>query len=326
MQIRLASLLLPILLGPLLASAPRAQAKFDYITFDRIQLDPDFALQTSTRWGILVNTGTVPISLDDDWERGLWYAESSDQLGAFFYDLLNPFSLDVVLQPGEAIGDSDPLLLAELLPGETFTTNALIATFQFGVPFPSQDFHIDVMAQIGDQIARTRTDVEITDLGGAAFWVPVSAKRISCELSPVSWSSYGAPCGESGGQFAELYPYGVNTGGGPPWIANWTNMPTIGNWAFALRTQSPVFQPEMILGFDTAPGSVPVFGCTLLLGLTPALTLIPDSVPFFTGTTGVPIPTNPALVGATLYFQSAVLSGGLFTSQGAAITFGDVTV
>ncbi len=317
--------LLTTAFAALLSSTAAGQVQFDYITFDKIELDPTFALQTSTRWGILVNTGSVPISLDDDWERGLWYAESSQQLGAFFYDLLNPFGLDVILMPGEAIGDADPLLLAELLPGETFTSNALIATFQFGVPFPGTDFHIDFMAQIGDQIAKTRTDVELKDLGGAAFWTPVSAKRVSSELSPVSYTNYGAPCGKSGGSFAELYPYGVNFGSGPPWIAYWTNMPQVGNWAFALRTASPVFQPELLLAIDAAPGSFPVLGCSLLLGLTPAFTLIPDTVPFFTGTTGVPIPPNPALVGAQLYFQSAVLSGGLFTTQGIAITFGDVT-
>lgn len=309
-----------------LAASSEAQAKFDYITFDRIQLDPNFALLTSTRWGILVNTGTVPISLDLDWERGLYYAESSDALGGFFYEPLNPFGNDFILQPGEAIGDDDPLLLAELLPGETFTTNALIATFQFGVPFPSSDFHIDVLAQIGDQIAKTRTEVEITNLGGQAFWVPISAKRVSCELSSVGWQSYGEPCNTVGGNALELYPRGHNGGpGGPPWVAFRSNMPQIGNWAFALEVDSPAFQPNYLIGMDVAPGNLPLFGCTALLAFSPALQFFGGSIPFFQETENIPIPNDAGLIGQTVYFQAALQTSPLLLSNGVSLTIGDVT-
>ena len=63
-----------------LASPAHSQCRFEYITFDKIQLDPDYALGTSGRWGILVNTGDVPISVTQDWQGGLWYAESSRKL------------------------------------------------------------------------------------------------------------------------------------------------------------------------------------------------------------------------------------------------------
>lgn len=320
------SILSAFLLCAGLPSASSAQVAFDYITFDSIRLDPNFALLTSTRWGILVNTGTVPISLDDDWERGLYYAESSDQLGGFFYELLNPFQNDLVLQPGEAIGDADPLLLAELLPGETFVSNALIATFQFGVPFPSSDFHVDVLAQIGDRIAKTRTDVEIADLGGTDFWVPVSAKRVSCELSPVSWQSYGSSCGTVGGAGLDLYPRGHNGGpGGPPWVAFRSNMPQLGNWAFGMELNSPAFQPSYVLGFDVAPGSFPLAGCELLLGFTPALTVLQGSIPFFQETHNVPIPNNPNLTGLSVYFQAALMQAPPLVSNGVVVVLGDVT-
>ena len=112
-----------------LGSATLAQeCRFEYITFDRIRLDPDFALLTSTRWGILVNTGDVPISVTQDWEGGLWYAESSEPLGSFFYELLDPFGAGYILQPGEAMGDDDPLLLELLEPDETFATSCLLYT------------------------------------------------------------------------------------------------------------------------------------------------------------------------------------------------------
>ena len=320
---RTPSLLAVLLLSAALEPAAAQECRFDYITFDRIRLDPDFALATSTRWGILVNTGDVPISLEDDWEAGLWYAESSDQLGSFFFDLLNPFGADLILQPGEAVGDADPLLLAELLPGETFVTNALIATFQFGVPFPDQDFHIDFLAQVDDQIAKTRTEVEIADLGGSAFWVPVSAKRVTCELSPVGWSTYGPDCPSPAGAVA-LAPYGNNFGSGPPWVAYWSNMPQIGNWAFGLEVTSPVFQAPYIVGLSTTTGSLLVGGCEVLIGVLPPFFTFPGQVPFFQEVEGLPIPDNPGLVGLTLYAQAVVLGNPPALSTGVQFTIGDL--
>jgi hypothetical protein len=314
------SLLVAACITPSLAAQ---QMSFDYITFDRIRLDPNFALGTSTRWGILVNTGSVPISLTDDWEKGLWYAESSELLGNFFYELLDPFGAGFILQPGEAVGDADPLLLAELLPGETFTTNALIAPFQFGTPFPSEDFHIDVLAQIGDLIATTRTDVELADLGGSDFWVPVSAKRVSAVPSPVSSVVYGDACPGAFGD-ASLRAYGFNGGSGPPWIAYRSNMPQIGNWAFGFQIVSPTFNASYLLGIDVAPGSLVVGGCEFLLGLTPAITLIPGQIPNFQVTQPVPIPNNPGLVGLTIYAQAALLPPAFLTTNALAVTLGDV--
>jgi hypothetical protein len=311
------------LLLAVLATAPAAQATFDYITFDKIRLDPNFALGTSTRWGIIVNTGTVPISLDNDWERGLCYAESSKQLGSFFYEPLNPFGNDFILQPGEAIGDSDPLLLAELLPGETFTTNALIASFQFGVPFPDDDFTIDVLAQIGDQIAVTRTDVDVTNLGGAAFWEPVTAKRVSGVLSPLGYQIYGQPCSHGGGS-AMLYPRGHNGGpGGPPWAAYRSSMPQLGNWTFGLEIKSTIPGQSYLLALDFAPASFLFEGCEVLLGLTPGLTLLTGSIPFFQETINVPLPLNPNLAGLPVYFQALLTSGSFTTTNGVQVTLGD---
>ena len=308
---------------PSLSSAQ--QCSFEVITFDRIRLDPNFALLTSTRWGILVNTGSVPISLGDDWETGLWYAESSQPLGSFFHEQLNPFGAGLILQPGEAVGDDHPLLLAELLPGETFVTPALIRVFQFGVPFPSSDFHVDFYAQMGDQIAKSRTDIEIADLGGAAFWEPVSAKRVSCSTSPATYASYGNGCAHPLGT-AQLRPLGFNGGGGLPHIAYLSNMPQVGNWAFGVEIESPVHNPSYVVGIDFAPGSFSFSGCELLLGLTPGLTTFSGTVPHFLETQSVPIPDQPTLVGVKAYAQGVLLAPLFLTTNGLEFTLGDVTV
>ncbi|QDU66146.1 hypothetical protein [Engelhardtia mirabilis] len=310
-------------------SAPAASAlqkSFDYITFDRIDLDPNFALQTSTRWGIVVNTGTEPLSLTDDWEGGLWYGESSQLLGSFFFELLDPFGAGLTLQPGEAAGDADPLLLAQLLPGETFVTAALIAPIQFGVPFPTSDFHLDLHAQVGDLIAKTRTDVTLKDLGGSAFWTPTSAKRVSGAPSPISSSAYGAACAGPSGS-ATLTPYGSNGGpGGPPWVALRSNLPQIGNWAFGYQIVSPTFNASYALGIDIAPGSIPLAGCSLLLGFTPALSVLFGQIPNFQQTHNIPIPNDPVLIGVTIYAQAVLLPPQFVTTNGISITIGDVQI
>ena len=64
------------------------------------------------------------------------------------------------------------------------------------------------------------------------------------------------------------------------------------------------------LGFFGSPG------CSLLIG---PLTLLPSAGPI-----ALPLPTDPALAGLSVYLQalSVEVSGGLFTSEGVAVNFG----
>ena len=303
-----------------------AQCRFDYITFDRMQIDPAASLGFSKRWGILVNTGAVPISLENDWEGGLWYGQSTQPIGVggigFFYDLLNPFQNDLILQPGEAIGDADPLLLAELLPGETFVGPALISTLQLGAEWPVVDFDLDLFAQIGTQVAKTRTTVELASLGGPAL-LPVSARRFTCEPSPVAEVDIGAPCGEGG--LPSLAPLGVNSGSGPPYVAYWSNMPHLGNWAFGVEMKAAIPNQAYLVLVDIAPGSFPVAECTLHLALTPFFAFQTGVMVNFDDTMGFPLPNLPFLSGLVLYFQGFLTAPVIRGSNAVAVTLGVVT-
>lgn len=302
-----------------------AQAKFDYITFDRIQVDPD-VFGFTARWGLLVNTGTVPISLDQDWAGGLWLAEASQPVGVggigMWYDLQSSFPGDVLLMPGEAVGDSDPLLLAELLPGEDFLNNATLANFRISEAWPESEFQIDFYAQAASQVARTTTAVELAELEGLA-WRPVSAQRVSSELSPLAWSALGTSCGGDG--LPRLTPLGVTSGSGPPYLAYLSNMPHLGNWAFGLHVEGAVADVPYVVIADIAPGAFVLEDCTIYLGLTPLFAFQTGLLSTFDDTKGFPLPDLPFLAGLDLYFQ-AVMTTPLFdTSNAVVVTLGDIT-
>ena len=84
----------------------------------------------------------------------------------------------------------------------------------------------------------------------------------------------------------------------------------------------------VLIAFDVSPGPVSLFGETLPLGFTPALTLLPGGATDKTGvyTTSVAIPNISALVGGTFYFLGLALDpadpNGLDFTPGASVSFG----
>ena len=297
-----------------------AQLQFDYITFDEWELDPNGSLGFSSRWGLLVNTGTQPISLVQDWEGGLWYAESSAPIGAFFFENLNPYGAGLTVFPGEAVGDNHPLLMAKLQAGETLVgspAGSLTSHFQLGAPYPTSNFDLDFFVQVDDQLVHSHTKVVTKSLGGPAF-LPVSAQRLSSVsvFDPVT--SYGAPCNAA--PLPRLSLYGDNIPTGPPYAALLSNMPEVGNGSFGFHIDAAEFKPLYLIGVDAAPGSFLLNGCEVLLGFTPGMLILSGQMPSFQVTVPLPIPNNPALAGATVYAQALVISSTGKTTNGLRIT------
>ena len=83
----------------------------------------------------------------------------------------------------------------------------------------------------------------------------------------------------------------------------------------------------VVVGFDVSPGPVVLFGESFPIGFTPQVSQLAigatDGAGLYTDT--FPIPNNPGLVGATLYFVGVILdpgnANGLDVSNGADLTF-----
>jgi len=301
-----------------------AQIQFDYITFDQLELDPGQVSSIYENWGILVNTGVQPIALQTDWQGGLWYTEASAKLGALFFLLNNPFADTFLLQPGEAVGDDHPLLLAQLKAGEVMVGPAgsnLISNMQVLGVWPAADFDVQCAVQAKDQLAITSTHFVQKTLPLGVQYRPLSAKRTKSTIVLQPVVPYGTPCFP--GVEDTLTPKGQFFPKGPPYSGSSSNLPEVGNTAFGLQVRSEIPGATYILGVDLAPGSIPLFGCELLLALTPNMLTFSGTIPLYVQTVPLPIPNNPALAGALFFAQAVLFTPQIRTTNALFLTVVD---
>lgn len=278
-----------------LALPTAAQLDFDVISFGKIQVD-DTTLGLSSGWLILVNTGTVPLSLLD-WQKALHYAEFSTPVGGF--DLKPVFSGPLTLAPGEAIGAFDPALVNLIEIGESFTM-AASTQFSLSVPWPAGTTqNIRWKFEFAGREVSGVTEVEFTS---APIGYGITGVRTSS--TPVASPAITNLPINCTGQLT-VRPLGLP---GPFRIAPSSNLPVIGNQCFALDVR--VNNAPYVLGVDLAPGNTTFAGCDLKLALSPNLRTI----------TGVgiamrlSIPYQLTLVGQHMYLQAVGLNGGGVTT------------
>lgn len=277
-----------------LAAPATAQLDYDVISFGKIQVD-DATLGLSSGWLILVNTGTVPLSLLD-WQKALHYAEFSTPVGGF--DVKPVFSGPTTLAPGQAIGAFDPALVNLVEIGESYV-QAASTQFTLSTPWPAGTTQsVRWRFEFAGRAVSGVTEVEFTStpvgFGLTGVRTPSTPVVPSITTLPVSCS----------GQLS-VRPLGLAS---PYRIAPSSNLPVIGNQAFALDVR--VNNVPYLLGIDLAPGTGTFAGCELWLALSPALRS-------FAGAgiaTRLAIPNQAALVGQHVWLQAVGLSGGSVTT------------
>jgi len=323
------------------AAAPALVAQsglqFDVIAFDDVVMQGGSVAQgCSMSFGLVVNTGTVPIPLNT-WQNGLTFGTSTAAVNGMWLNQYNPFGGNPMLMPGQAFGHDDPLLTSLLNPGETLLhpTSALALSFQLagGPVGTTQQFAL--YAQAGDK--RARIDTQVTFVSQVTC-DQLSAKRFSAVHSDAEVATLGPSCELPTGALT-LKAIGAGDWGGTTTVLS-GNMPVIGNPHFALTVEgvleNQIGQPHvLVVGLPSAPFAIQ--GCSVWIDF---------AAPTFlkAGTIGVycpvpfaclaaqpimdlPIPFDGSLVGAVLAAQWTVLtplaSNGLFAaSNGLRIKIG----
>jgi hypothetical protein len=285
-----------LLLAAVVASASPAAAQldFDVISFGKIQVD-DATLGLSSGWLLLVNTGSVPLSLLD-WQKALHFAEFSVPVGGF--DVKPVFSGPTTLAPGEAIGAFDPALVNLLEVGESYTM-AASTQFSLSTPWPAGTTQsVRWRFEFAGREVSGVTEVEFTSTP-----VGFGLTGLRTPSVPVTPSITSLPSSCSGA--LTVRPLGLAS---PFRIAPSSNLPVLGNQCFGLdvRTNN---QPYL-LGLDLAPGTGTFAGCDLRLALSPTLRTLSGA--------GIAqrlaVPNQAALLGQHVWLQAAALSGGSVTS------------
>lgn len=274
------------------ASRPSsAQLDFDVISFGKIQVD-DATLGLSSGWLILVNTGTVPIALTD-WQKALHYARFSAPVGGF--ELKPVLAGPTTLQPGQAIGAFDGVLVNQLQLGETFV-NAASTQFQLSAPWPSGTTQsLRWSFALGGRQVSGVTEVEFTS---SPTTFGVSGVRTASVPATASVTSLPSGCT---GQLT-VRPQALP---GPFRVAPSSDLPVIGNPCFALDVR--VNNVPYVLGIDFAPGSTTALGCEVKVGLSAAFQRIvnPGAI-----VQRLPIPNDLALVGQHVWLQAVGIGSG----------------
>ncbi len=283
-------------LALLAASRPSsAQLDFDVISFGKIQVD-DATLGLGSGWLILVNTGTVPISLTD-WQKALHYARFSAPVAGF--ELKPVFAGPTTLLPGQALGAFDGVLLDQLRLGETFV-NAAATQFNLSAPWPNGTTQTLRWSFVlaGRQVSGV-TEVEFTS---TPTTFGVSGVRTASVPTTASVTSLPSGCT---GQLS-VRPQALAS---PFRVAPSSDLPVIGNPCFALDVR--VNNVPYVLGMDFAPGTTTVLGCEVKVGLSPAFQRIasPGAI-----VQRLPIPNDLALVGQHVWLQAAGMSRGGVTT------------
>jgi hypothetical protein len=160
---------------------------------------------------------------------------------------------------------------------------------------------------------------------------PVSARRTSA----VAAQSAVAPAGGACDPLAHLGATGQPAGGSPGVVAFGSNMPTLGNDAFALSLgycpapgKEPCPQDPFLPLMSATPSSATVKGCPVWIDLATAVTIVGQLGPGGFKLLPAPVPASPALLGGSVSVQAAFLShaaaNGVFASSNALrITIGD---
>jgi hypothetical protein len=278
-----------------------AELRFDLITYDHLQLDFGTLVGFGLNTGILVNTGTEPISLAD-WEKGLHASLLSSPVGQF--DAFPHEPLDgLVLLPGEAVGSGDPLLTALLKPTETLVlpgSHSLDLQMKGPVPLGTTQT-LDLCIQLAGQAVTASTQLDFVAFGGPGV-TKLSAVRVSSAPSSTSVTSLPSECPGA----LQLAP---DAQGSPHAAGASSDLPVVGNSSFGVRVEG-VVPSAYALGVAYTPGVAFFAGCTIHLGLTPGLKVLPgvlgkDS----TSSVALPIPDEPSLLGAVVVLQAVFTDG-----------------
>lgn len=325
------------------AAAPALVAQsglqFDVIVFDDVVMQGGSGAQgCSMSFGLVVNTGTVPIPLNA-WQDGLIYGTSTAAVNGLWFNLWNPLGGSQLLMPRQAIGHVHPLLTSLLTPAETlmYPTSVLALNFYPGGGPVGTTQQFALYAQAGDK--RARIDTQVTFVSQVTCNL-LSAKRFSAVLSDTEVATLGPGCPLPTGALT-LKAIGAGDWGGSTTVLS-SNMPVIGNPHFALAVEgvleNQIGQPHvLVVGLPSAPFAIQ--GCNVWIDF---------AAPTFlkAGTIGVycpvpfaclaaqpimdlPIPFDSSLVGAVLAAQWTVLTplapNGLFaTTNGLRIKIGQV--
>lgn len=156
------------------------------------------------------------------------------------------------------------------------------------------------LADMVPGVAGSSPDQFVTNSVTSAIYFPARTATPGRELYAVSAAAAGASL---------LQHYGVGcagTGGKIPQVS--AGIPSVGNAGFALAVSNAYGPSTGAMFLALAGASVPYSGCTILFNLALPYIVVPASTNAAgVGTNPVSIPANPALVGASLYFQYLIL-------------------
>jgi hypothetical protein len=293
-----------------------AELRFDLITYDHLQIDFGTLVGFGLSTGILVNTGTEPISLAD-WENALHASLLTVPVGKL--DVFPHEPLDgLVLLPGEAVGSNDPLLTALLGPGEGLvlaSSHSLDLQMKGPAPLGTTQT-LDFCIVLAGQSVSASTELDFVDLGGPPV-TKLSAVRVSSVPSSTSVISLPSDCPGT----LELWPAAPGT---PHDAGSSSDLPVIGNSSFGVRVSGTVLTAYALgLAFDQ--GALPFAGCTIHLGLTGGLAVLPGVLDADgKSIKALPIPDEVTLVGAQPVLQAVFTDGFGLTglTNALALTLG----
>lgn len=329
----------------LLACAPAAaaQLQFDYIYYDKILRDDGSPSAFFGKEGILVNTGTVPFDVLNDWTKdGLMFGQVHGPLDPSKVFMNPNISPTTVLLPGEAIGSPNPLLTALLAPGESFTPGDQTLTLQFGASPPNSTSTLELCILAGGRKVHFEIEIQIGD-GSSGTNDVLSAQRYSSVPATAAFEQVASGCPLPLSPL-DLHPSVGGGGTAQGIVSNISNMPVVGNSAFRVACTG-IFDMEIgapwIFAMSPSAASLDLgAGCTLHLDPTApgffvetgTIILLGDpyypeyqtpSIPFL----ALPIPNNAAFAGATFRTQCGLVTtnapnGFLALSNAYEITVG----
>lgn len=319
-------------LSALLACASSAQLSFDLIVPDQLECRAGTSAQVSNTWvGLIVNTGTVPFHVDEVSDAS-FFGSSSEELVRFQIEPGNSSSAPTI-QPGEAAGVDAALYTDLLEDDETYTGKLFGALGVRLVGSAGLQPDIAYTFQMQDQAVNLTMDVEFVASGDLVH--PLSARRWSSQPAVAKVETTVDGCAYPHPQFGalphRLVPQGVVTG--PTTIAELSNLPMIGHFAFHLAVAA-LFPPEeagrfWFLTIGPVLEDVEFLGCQLYAIQQPVLSGFLE--PGFPDPTGpylsLPIPNNVSLVGKTAHTQWTLITpnatnGVMSSSEALALTIG----
>lgn len=293
-----------------------------------------FFTATANTWGEIYVTdgtalGTVAVTNTGTGQVDAFLDLTWTQAGLFFvHDDLTSSGRELWRTTGSLASTQ---LVADTAPGQAsgVVADTLIATLGgTQLLFAASDLQNGLQLWLSD--GTTNNTKPVTAFGGAGY----GAVSISDFYSTGSRTFFAADDGVNGvepwlfdpanGGVAFVLPYGTACAGTPgePVIAA-AGLPTVGNGGFAVTVQNALPATLAIPVAGSGQTNIPVGGgCRLLVDFP--FTLLPTEFTDASGSaaTAVPVPNNPSLVGANLFFQWAVLDGAGPFLDGFAVSGG----